>query len=251
MPTFRSIATDAYNEIGVLGEDEDMDGPKGAFALTRGQHMIDAWAADRLLLSVQTRTTFTLTSGTSSVTLGPSGGTVTMPRPVYINAVTYVIPGTSPAVESEPLGLMNRDQYINLSIKGLSSSLPMQAFYQTSLDTVLGTLFLWPTVNQDVTMVLYTPTAMGVPTTLDSILTGPPGWQDAFMYALALRLCTPFGVNVSEQCPLLPKMATDAMAVIKRVNVMPGLLGVDRALVPWSGSGYNVLTDSSSNPSNR
>ena len=32
----------------------------------------------------------------------------------------------------------------------------------------------------------------GVPATLDSILLGPPGYQDAFMYQLALRLCTPF-----------------------------------------------------------
>lgn len=250
MPTVRVIGTDALSEIGVLAEDDAMNASQGALVLRRIQNMIDAWAADRLTLAIQTRTTFTLASDTSTVTLGPTGGTVTMPRPVYINAVTYVIPGTSPAVESEPLGLMNWDQYNHLSIKSLPSALPTQCFYQTSLDTVLGTLFFWPQVTQNVTIALYTPTAMGVPTTLDSILTGPPGWQDAFTYSLALRLCTPFGVAVGEQCPLLPKMAVDAMAVIKRPNVRPGLLGTDAALVPTGGSGYNVLSDNSSSPGN-
>lgn len=249
MPTVRVIGTDALTEIGVLAEDEAMNASQGAFVLRRIQNMIDAWAAERLMLAVQTRTVFTLTSGSSSVTLGPSGGTVTMPRPVYLDAVNYLIPASSPGVES-PIAIMGRDQYDALSIKGLSSALPMSCFYQTSLTTVLGTLTFWPVVSQNVQIALYAPTAMGVPTDLDSILTGPPAWQDAFMYNLALRLCTPFGVNMQEQCPLLPKMAADAMATVKRPSVMPGLLGVDAALVPSSG-GYNVLSDNASMPGNR
>ncbi len=250
MPTVRAIATDALTEIGVLAEGESMNASQGALTLLRIQHMIDAWAADRLMLAIQTRTTFVLTSGSSSVTLGPVGATVTMPRPVYLNSLAYVVPASSPAVES-PIALMDQDQYAHLSIKSLPSALPTQAFYQTSLDTVLGTLFFWPQVTQNVTIALYTPTAMGVPTTLDSILTGPPGWQEAFLYQLALKLVTPFGVKVQEQCPLLPQMAKDATAVVKRPNVRPGLLGTDAALVPTGGSGYNILSDNSSSPGNR
>ncbi len=247
MASVRSIITDALTEIGVLEDGETMSASQGALGLLRTQNMIDSWAADRLTLSLQLRTTFTLLSGTSTVTLGPVGADVTMGRPVWINSCNYIIPGTNPAVES-PIGIMDEDAYANISIKALSSALPMQCFYQTNLTDALGSLFFWPQVSQDVDIALYTPQAVSVPATLDSILIGPPGYQDAFMYQLALRLCTPMGVAVP---PLLPQMAGRAFETMKRPNVSPGQLGIDPALIPNMGAGYNVLTDNQSAPSNR
>ncbi len=242
MPTVRSICSDALNEIGVLAEGAIMDPSQGALCLRRFQNQIDSWAADRLTLSLQLRTVFTLLSGTSSVTLGPVGADVTMGRPVWINSLNYLIPSSSPAVEV-PIGQMDEDAYAALSIKQLSSALPIQSFYQTNLTDTKGTLFFWPQVSQNVQIALYTPQAVDVPATLDAVMIGPPGYQEAFMYQLALRLVTPFGVNVSAQCPLLPKMATDAFATMKRPNVDPGILGIDSALVPSAGAGYNILSD--------
>jgi hypothetical protein len=43
--------------------------------------------------------------------------------------------------------------------------------------------------------------------------------------------------------PLLPGLAAEAYAKIKRANMQPGLLGVDAALVPTSGGAYNILND--------
>jgi hypothetical protein len=233
----------------VLSPGETMTPENGMVALKRVQHMIDAWQADRLTLAVQARTTFTLLSGTSTVSIGPSGATVTMPRPVWIDTVNYVIPGSSPGVEVI-IAQMGRDQFANLSIKAMQSALPTQCFYQTSNTTTAGSLYFWPQVTQNVTIVLYTPQGIGVPATLDDILTGPPGYQDAFMYQLALRLVTPMGVDISS-LPLLPKAAQDAWQVIKRVNTMPGLLGMDPALSPAIAGGYNVLSDNTTSPSNR
>lgn len=249
MPTVRAICTDALTEIGVLSPGETMTSENGMVALLRAQHMIDAWQADRLTLAVQARTTFTLLSGTSTVSLGPVGATVTMQRPVWIDTVTYVIPGSSPGVETV-IAQMNRDQFADLSIKAMQSSLPTQCFYQTSNTISAGTLYFWPQVTQNVTIVLYTPQGFDVPATLDTILTGPPGYQDAFMYQLALRLVTPMGVDISS-LPLLPGQAEKAWQVIKRVNTMPGLLGIDPALSPAIAGGYNILSDSTTSPSNR
>src|SRR6185295_1063035 len=136
------------------------------------------------------------------------------------------------------------DQYRQLTIKALTSSLPTQFFYQTDITTLLGTIYIWPQPSQQITLKLYAPVAVGVPATLDSILLGPPGYQEAFMYQLALRLCTPFARDVPK---LLPKLAQEALATMKRPNVDPGLLGTDAALV-GSGGGYNILSDNSSAP---
>jgi hypothetical protein len=240
MPTVRAIVSDAYLEIGVLPPGQSMSASLAALGLLRFQQLLDAWQADRLSMAVQARTTFTLTSGSSSVTLGPSGADVTIaPTPLWLDTVNYVNPGSSPAQEV-PIGIMPRDTYAALSIKELGSALPLQCFYQRSNTTDIGTLFFWPQVTQNVEIVLYSPQGIGVPTTLDSVVTGPPGYQRAFLCDLAFDLCAPTGTTMPDALPAKRSAAKQAM---QRPNVLPGLLGVDPAVTQGSGAGYNILSD--------
>lgn len=243
MALVRTIVTRALVEIGVLAPGAPLSAALGELGLDAAQSMIDAWAANRLTLSLQLRTVFTMPSGDSSIQIGP-GAAVNIGRPVWLNTVNYIIPGSSPAVEV-PIGQMDEDAFAALSIKALSSALPLQSFYQTNLSDALGTLFLWPQVNQDVEIVIYNPQAITVPATLDVDLIGPPGYRDAFMYGLAVRLMTPTGIS-ADAVPLLvgpDGFAARAWTTMTRPNISPGVLTVDAALVPGSGAGYNVLSD--------
>lgn len=240
MPTVRQHVTDALLEIGVLGPGQSLSPALAAVGLSRFQNQLDSWQADRLSLAVQARTTFTLTSGTSSVTLGPSGATVTItPTPMWLDTVNYINPGSDPEQEIQ-IGIMDRDTYAGLTIKELSSALPMQCFYQRSNATGLGTLFFWPQVSQNVDIAIYSPQGVGVPVDLDSIVIGPTGYAEAFLYNLALRLCAPTGTQIPEA---LPTMARDAMTTMRRPNVIPAVLGVDPATTMTTSCGYNVYSD--------
>lgn len=249
MALVSAIATQALIEIGVL--DPADPAPTTNYptyytiALDRIQSMIDEWAADRLTLSLQLRTQFTLPSGTSSITIG-TGGTVNLAsgRPMWLNTVNYVIPGSSPAVEV-PIGQMDEDAYAALSIKSLPSALPIQSFYQTNLSDAFGTLFVWPQVTQNVDIVIYSPQAVTVPASLSTDLIGPPGYRSAFLYQLAVRLISPLGVP-ADSLPMLTGptgLAARAWQAMTRPNITPGVLTVDAALVPHAGAGYNVLSD--------
>lgn len=240
MATVGAIINLAAGEIGVIQQGETLNTSDTAVALLYVENMIDAWAADRLTLSTQSRQSVTWPTTTSTQTIGPTGANITAQRPVWINQLNYVIPGTSPAVEV-PLGPMDEDSYAAQSIKGLASSLPTEYFYQTEIAQTYGTLFLWPQPSQSLTLYLYAPQAVGVPTATSDTLIGPPGYQEAFVYQLAIRLCNPFGRPMP---PLLPGLAGDAFARMKRPNNTPGLLSVDQALVPSAGGAYNVLSDS-------
>ncbi len=240
MALVRTIGTHALIDLGVLRPGSTMDPSQGATVLYHVQNMIDAWAANRLTLSRQLRTTFTMPSGDSEIQVG-SGLAVNIVTPMWINSINYLIPGSSPGVEV-PIGQMDEDAFANLSIKELSSALPIQSFYQTNMDGVSGTLFLWPEVDQDVTIAIYTPQAVGVPTSLDTDLTGPAGYAQAFLYGLEELLLTPFSVAM-ESVPMLPTLAARAWTNMTRPNVMPGVLSVDAALVPMAGGAYNVLSD--------
>lgn len=240
MATVRDVITDALMEIGAIGQGETPSAPDAQLALRYFQRQLDAWQAEALTLAVNTQLTFTISSSANTFTIGPTGDIVAQ-RPVWIDAMTYVVPGTSPEVETI-MAPMNDDQYDVLSIKNLESSLPTQFYYNTSFSTLLGSMFIWPTPTQDVKLYVYVKQGAGVPAALGDTIQGPAGYLEAFLYQLALRLVTPFAKNLNT-LPLLPKMAQDALARIKRSNLQPGLLGVDAALVPTSGGAYNVLND--------
>jgi len=238
MALARTIIQDALTEIGVYSVGEGVGAAESALALRRFQMLIDAWNAERLSIAFNRREVFTLTSATNTVTIGEDLPVdIEAPRPTWFTAVNYIVVGSSPEVEV-PMGEMDDDSYAALSIKQLSSTYPTQYYYNAL--TPNGQLFFWPTVSQDVDVVLYYPQSLTQPVSLQSDMIGPPGYQEAFMYQLALRLCTPFG---RQPPPGLTEMAALALARMKRPNTQPGLLGVDQALVSGSGAGYNVLSD--------
>ncbi len=245
MATVRAIITDALSDIGATAQNETPDAATAQRCLRAFQNQIDSWAAEELTLSIQSRTAITWPASTTSQTIGPSGGNITAQRPVWINQINYVVPGSSPAVEVV-LAPMDIDSYAAQSIKALTSALPLSYFYQTSIDTILGTLILWPVPNQELTLYLYAPQAVTVPVTLDDVLLGPPGYQEAFLYNLEERLLHPFSVANPAIVSRVLQLSASAMDRMKRPNTVPSLMGVDAALVPSSGGAYNVLTDTQS-----
>lgn len=243
-PTVLQIITDALTEIGVLAENESPSAATSALALRYFQRQIDSWGADQVTLSVQLQQAMTWPAATSTQTIGPGGNLSSIARPTWINQLTYTVLGSSPAVEV-PISPMDRDSYAAESIKTLASTYPTQFFYQTSTDSNVGTLYLWPQPSGSLTINLYAPKAVATPSALTDVLYGPPGYQEAYHYQLALRLCQPFGRPIP---PALPTLAQEAYLRLKRPNVQPGLMGVDAALTPSTGGGYNILNDTTVAP---
>lgn len=243
MATARDIIFDAFCEIGVYQPNETMTATDAQIGLGRFQKLLDAWAADRYTLAVFNPQTYVLPSGSASFTIG-AGGDLNTQRPVYVDGMNYINPGSSPSVEV-PMAPMSKDQYMALSIKGLSSGLPQEYFYNPT--TPLGTFYVWPVPNQVISLVVYASTAIAQPATLGATVQGPPGYAEAFLYQLALRLCNAMGKSIPAN---LPSMASAAYLRMQRQNVEPGLLGVDAALAGYTGGGFNVLTGTFSGSSN-
>ena len=242
--TALDIITDAFVEIGAYSPGDTIAARHAQLGLLRFQNQLDSWQADQLSLNLQTPLNYTLPSGSNSFTIGPTGNIVSA-RPVWIQAMNYVIPGTSPATEV-PMGAMDSDAYESLSQKTLPSSLPQMYYLNATMPN--ASVAVWPQVTQNVALVIYVEQGIDIPATLTTVVSGPQGYAEAFMYQLALRLCTPMSRPVP---PELPPMAAAAYARMRRPNVEPGLLGVDEALVPTYGGAFNVLTGTSTGSSNR
>ncbi len=244
MATALSIITDAMIEIGAYAPGETLSSAHQALGLLRFQNQLDAWQADALTLNLQDRQVFTLTSGTSSFTIGPTGNLVTA-RPVDVEGVNYINPGSTPTTEV-PMGPMDADQFMALTQKSLPSSLP-QLFYYNQTATN-GTMTIWPQVTQNVDLALYLYRGIDIPATLTTVVAGPQGYAEAFMYQLAMRLCRPMAKPMTAD---LVEQAKASLATIQRNNVDPGFLSVDTAVCPIMGGGFNILTGTTSGPSNR
>jgi hypothetical protein len=240
--TALSIITDAMVEIGSYSPGDTISAVHQQLGLLRFQNQLNSWQADRLALHLQTALSFTLTSGTSNFTIGPTGNLVAT-RPSFVEGVNYLIPGTTPATEV-PMGPMDNDQYMALSQKTLPSSLPQLYYFNQTMPN--ATMFIWPKVTQNVGLVIYVDQGIDVPAALTSGVTGPQGYAEAFMYQLALRLCGPMAAPIPQG---LPEMAAASYARMRRPNIDPGLLGVDQALGPTSGRGFNILTGQTSGAS--
>ena len=240
MATVQQIITGSLKEIGAIAANESPDAATTQLCLYYFQLEIDSWAADQLTLSRQGRLPITWPTSTASRTIGATGANITAQRPMWISTLNYVVPGSSPEVEV-PIGPMDKDSYANESIKTLSSQYPLAYFYQTAIDSLLGTITLWPIPSQQLTLYLYAPQAVDTPVAITDVLLGPAGYQSAFHYRLARRLCgNTFGIALT---PELNTKADEAFSLMKRPNNQPGLLGVDAALVPSTGGAYNILTD--------
>lgn len=240
---------DALIEIGAIGQGETPAAADAQLALRWFQRQLDAWSAERQTMAIQKVLPFTWPPGESIQSIGP-GGDIDAVRPTWLDTLNYINPGSSPAQEV-PVALVDPDIFAAIRIKGLQSNYPQQAYYTTDQDTVLGTLFVWPQPVTDLDMVAYYPVGVGVPATLDDILLGPPGYQEAYVYQLAERLLTPFAVQNPTIVGSVRANSERAFARMKRPNMQPGQLGVDAALVPYGGGGYNVFSNTWSGRSGR
>lgn len=239
MPTCQQYIQDACEEIGVGNPGDVLSANDVQMGLRVLSRMLNAWAADELTIAVTDSVSYTVTAGTATVTIGPTGN-IARQRPIVIDQINYVIPGTNPAVEVV-MGQMSNQQFENLTIKGLRSSYATEWYYQTSLTSANGTLTLWPVPSQNLQLNLYIDSAVPYDSlALTTTLTLPPGYQDAIHYDLAYRLCGPFGRPIPDG---LPQLRQNALLVMKRVNIEPALLNVDSALMPTGGGAYNILSD--------
>lgn len=207
--TARELITSAFRLIGVLGSGESMDASMGADALVTLSNMLDGWAAERLTLYSQLRSTKALTASQQRYTIG-TGGDLNQARPVWIDRAAY-----SKASTEYPLELLSPGEWAAVGQKDLTSNTPTSLFYNTEFP--LGTIDLWPVpTDSDLTLVLYAPAAgLTSVTDLNTAISLPPGWAQALRYNLAELLAPEYGRPLD---PAVVGVASASKARIKRVN---------------------------------
>ena len=225
------LITDAVREFGGVSHGEALTADEANDSLRRLNVMLDTWSAEKLTIYEVARSVYTLTSGTQTYTLGPTGDFV-QTRPVWIERMG-IIQGTQ-AIEL-PLKMLTTERWAGeVPVKDVQSALATKVYVDGAYPDRNVSFWPYPNVS-DLQVAIYWPSAPTTFALLATDLAWPPSYHEALLTNLAVRLVPQFGAPLN---PVLAKMAVDTYATLKRSQTNTHLeeLAVDRMLVGPIGS---------------
>ena len=211
MPTFLNLLRTAMRQTGAIESGETPTADEQTDGLTAANRMLDAWNAERLICYSIQRTTHTLIASTNPHTIG-SAGNINTDRPVAIENAGLIVAGETLEHEIEVLHSM--EQYASITDKTQASSIPNVLFYDPAF--ALGRIYLYPVPNAANTLVLYRWTPLTSIAAVGTNITYPPGYEEAFVSNLAIRLAAE-GLGAARQEIIM--LARESLARIKTRNV--------------------------------
>lgn len=229
--TGRDLISAALRKIGVLAQGESLEAAEATDGLAAINQMLSSWSTEGLLIfSVTEESPLTLTVGDSTVTLGLTGDIAN--RPMKIEKAIIRDGSTDFPV----MRMLNTDEYAAIPDKTLQSTYPYSLYDDGGYP--LRTLKLFPVPSAAKQLILFTQRELTQIATLDTILSFPPGYEDALVYNGAIRLAPEYGRQTP---PEVINIALETKANIKRANHRSSYLRSDDAVTPRS-RGFDFRT---------
>jgi len=206
MATARDIIRSAMLKIGALMKNEQPSSDEANDALSSLNALLGSWSNDSLTIYARTWSTFTLSSGTASYTIG-SGGAFNAARPTDI-LDCYIRSGDI----DYPMGVISDQAYNSISYKAIQG---IPEFLNYDGGYPLGTIRLYPVPSANYSLFLLTETPLTSFASLDTELSMPPGVERALVYNLAIDIAPEYGQKVNA---LLLKTANESLGAIRIKN---------------------------------
>jgi hypothetical protein len=232
--TGRDLVTASLRKIGAIAPGESLAAAEAVDALAELNRMIGGWGTEGLLIYKTTRDSLTLVVGTAAYTMG-TGGTFNVARPQQIVEVLVRDETQSPALEY-PVNVLSTSDWAAITQKDVSSAYPTDM--QDDGGYPYRTLTFHPKPSVAHKIITFSLKPLTEIATLDTVVSVPPGYDEALIYNLAIRLAPEYGKAVPDAVNMI---AIESKAGLKRMNRQPSLLQVDDALLVV-GRQFNIYT---------
>lgn len=227
--TALQIIEDALGLTNAVGVDQTLTADETADCLRKLNDLIELWSTQNLAVYGQANQTFNTVAAQATYSIG-SGGNWNTVRPVRINEPAYTVIQSI----SFPCEMISQEDYNRIGYKAQAGDYALYYLYVNEYP--LGLVTLWPVPSAIVPMTFSIDRIITQVATAATSLSFPPGYVDAFVNALAIRLAPLFGKVASED---LKAAHRESFGAIKRANAQPRLLRFDSSLLsPISGSTY-------------
>lgn len=232
--TGRDLVTASLRLIGAAAPGESLDATEADDALNALNRMISSWSTESLIIYTRTRESVAMTPSTATYTMGASG-TYSSTRAQKIVHALVRDETVSPAAEY-PVKILSLEEWAGITQKGATAEYPHSLYHDGGFTQDTVTVYPVPTVAHK--LVLYSEKPLSSISTLDTSVSLPPGYEEALIYNLALRLAPEYGRAVPDPVVMV---ATESKGAIKKANIRPHYLKCDPALV-GSGGAFDIYT---------
>ena len=198
--TANTLILDAYGLLGIPGEGASLTADETSLAIRVLNRMIGNWNIKDLLVYAVTATTFPFVANKKTYMLG-SGGDFDFPRPSRIErmSVVYPNPTMNPASTVEiPVTFLNLQEWQNVAVKNVQGTLFPSLCYNDDSYPFM-TLNFWPAPGATCSCILYTWDMLPEIVNLTDVISLPPGYTQALLTNLAVKLAPYFSITPSDQ----------------------------------------------------
>ncbi len=217
--------------------------------------MLDAWAAERVLIFTTSRVivdqnnvALSLVGGKQNYTLGNALGTEDfyLPRPARLERASVMYSASQSTPVEVPLEMYDDVDWQGISNKSTTSILPEGVYNDLGFPDM--TLSFWPVPTQANPIALYPWQNLQLFNDLTTKLSFPPGYAEAIRFNLAIRLGAEFPGDPAKM-PLIMRLAKQSRDRIASFNAPTKVATVGQALMSGRASG-NIYTGTSSRGKN-
>lgn len=195
--------------------------------------MISSWNNLRLMAPSVNRVVYDIgTPLRETYTLGPDGDW-NGPRPVRIERARLIWLNNPAQPNEIPLKMFDDKEWADVRVKTIESPIPIGIYDDRSFPTT--GIHFWPIPNQAAQIALYVWQQVAAFANLDDQIDLAPGYEDAIMYNLAVRLHQFW--SHGEKTPLDPNVAAEASNLKRLLGVINAPSPQMKSDVPGPSSG--------------
>lgn len=227
------LVTAALRKLGVVASGESVSSSEAIDGLSETNRMLARWSNDGLIVHTKVREALSLVVGTQDYTMG-SGADFDTTRPLKIEEATILDASSNLEYSLRKVTLK---EWASIADKSQTSTLPTDLFIAGTYPN--ETLYLYPVPSSAHTLVLWSWKPLTAIASLTTAISLPPGYDDAMIYNLALRLAPEYGRAVPD---VVAGLAVDSLAAIKRMNIKPSYLQISEALPVGGNSAFDINT---------
>lgn len=227
----RDLIHEAFRKIGVIAVQEVASAAMASSALTAMNSYIDFLKTDGFLVFENAIIPVNLIPGQQTYSIGLTGE-FNVARPNAINFAKLVIGDTEYDVE-----IIDQAQWAQIDSKALASNIPCKIYYNESYP--LGQINIWPVPSSAYELRLYVPKPVDRFTSLDTVISLPPGYERLLTLGTASEIAPTYGAE------LTPKQESDLIktkAGITRMNTKPQLMTCDPTGASASCGRFDINT---------
>lgn len=192
MATGHDLIEAALGIVGRLSSGESATTQERADYVLEFNRMLGSWNVELGPIFFETLDSLTWTSGNASRTIGVSGD-FNVARPQQIISAFYRS-GTT----DFPIQIITHQEYQEIPDKATTGNTPIYLAYNPTFASSLGTLFMYPTPSESITLRLNSRKPIADITGAGTV-TLPPGYEDAIVYNLARRLASRNGARLTPE----------------------------------------------------